>query len=463
MKVGLVGAVSLMAVACSGGPPHRTAPSTPPSGGPASSVAVAPSADPAPTVDGDLTFGTVGAVPLLVKRVPESELGTMQLYIRGGASERTANNAGRDALSVRVAVTGGTASLTKDAFDRELFRLGTEVGGTSLNAYSMFYAKALAAHMERSFELLAEVFLRPALPPREVERQRARLLTQLRARLRSPEGELNEGTRRLFYAGHPYENAASGTEETVSRFSRDDLVAHLAARRSQSRLAVVVVGPVAYATVAGWVRRHFSSLPRGAYAPPALPPVGHEAAALAFTKADLPTHYLEASFVTPGWDEPDFPASIVALRVLGQRLFDEVRTKRSLSYAPTVRHVWSAAVTRGALYVTAVDVNTTVRVMLDEVAKLKRELVTESELRGVQATFATSQLMANEATDGQADWIALVTLVGGDPRIRHQLLDRVAGVTPEQVRTFAREHLVNLQTAVVGPTAPDPAVFKLVP
>jgi len=433
-------------------------PTPPPPQPPPQAASEVPS-DPAPVVDDDLTVGFVHGLKVMVKQVEAAELGTMQLYVRGGARFRTAENAGLDSLSVRAAVTGGTQTLDKDDFDKELFELGTEVGATALNAYSMFYAKALSENMARSFELLADVFIRPALPAKELELQRARLLTQIKARTSSPDGQLAEQSRQLFYAGHPYEHAASGTDLTVNRFTRDDLVAYMASLRQTSRLAIVVVGPVDYATVAGWVKTQFGELPRGTYTPPALPPVSHAAPQLRTTMLNIPTTYVESSFSTPGWEDPGFAASILAIRLLRKRLFDEVRTKRSLSYAPTARHSWTSEVTRGSLYVSAENVNETMKVMFDEVEKLKTELIGEVELRGAKSVFITSTLMANESTDGQASFIALCALVGGDHRLRHQLPERIKAVTPEQIRAFARKYLTDMQTVVVGATEVDPAVF----
>lgn len=426
-------------------PPPPTMPEAPP--------------DPEPVVDGDLTVGSIHGIDVMVKQVEAAELGTMQLYVRGGARFRTADNAGLDSLSVRAAVTGGTKALDKDDFDKELFELGTEVGATALNAYSMFYAKALRENMARSFELLADVFLRPALPAKELELQRARLLTQIKSRNSSPDGQLAEQSRRLFYAGHPYEHAASGTELTVGRFQRDDLVDYMASLQDASRIAIVVVGPVDFATVADWVKTHFGAVPRGSYEATALPRVSHEAPQLRTTTLQIPTNYVESSFTTPGWQDDDFAASILAVRLLRKRLFDEVRTKRSLSYAPTARHSWTAEVTRGSLYVSAVKVNETMKVMYDEVEKLKTELIGDVELRGAKSVFITSTLMSNESTDGQASWIAMCALVGGDHRLRHQLPERIKAVTAEQVRAFARKHMTKMQTVVVGSAEVDPSVF----
>jgi hypothetical protein len=52
--------------------------------------------------------------------------------------------------------------------------------------------------------------------------------------------------------------------------------------------------------------------------------------------------------------------------MLGERLFEEVRTKRNLSYAPGIGCDATETGTTCAIYVTAVDLNATLPVMIDD-------------------------------------------------------------------------------------------------
>jgi zinc protease len=192
-----------------------------------------------------------------------------------------------------------------------------------------------------------------------------------------------------------------------------------------------------------------------------VPKPSFETARLTLIEAELPTNYIEASFIAPSWGDEHFAASILTMRMLSRRLFDEVRTKRNLSYAPSARHAWSSDVSRGSLYVTAVDANTTIKVMHDEVRKLQTILVSDKELTGAKSVFITEQLMSNEATNGQASWLALCDIVGGDYKLANDLNERVKAVTAEDVRAFVKAHIGRLQTVVMGdPAKIDKALFS---
>src|SRR5205807_8784010 len=134
----------------------------------------------------------------------------------------------------------------------------------------------------------------------------------------------------------------------------------------------------------------------------------------------------------------DLAVAMVAMRILGFREWEEVRTKRNLSYAPAAFLRWNSAVPTGSLYVTATDPNATLKVMLAEAARLQREPVPAADLAGTKSVFLTSYLMDDQATDGQAGQLARAQILGGDWRLARLLPERIRQVTAADVQRFAR-------------------------
>jgi zinc protease len=421
---------------------------------------VAP-ADPPPVVDGDVTIAHENGLRIVIKRIEGAELASLQLYVRGGARLRQPETAGIELLGLRTSIEGGTETLEKEAFGRKLSSLGSDLGTSSLNAYSVIAAKALTENVGATFALMADAFLAPALPPSEIELQRDRLIASIKQRDVTPDGRLELLVNEAMYKGHPFENLSTGTETSVASLTPAMIAEHLASLRQTRRLSLVVVGDVTLEQIGGLVREHFGELPRGAYEHAAVPSPRFERPKLSIVPSELPTTYIEASFPAPRWEEADFAASIIAMRILSRRVWEEVRTKRNLSYAPSARHGWSGESPRGSLYVTAVDPNTTMRVMIDEVQKLASAPVDEVELAGARSVFVTSHLMSNESTDGQGSWLAMCDLIGGDWRLSRSLPERIKAVTASEIQTYVEKHVRRLQTVVLGPTAPiDEALFE---
>lgn len=413
--------------------------------------------DPAPVTEGDVTEAHLGGMTLLVKRRPTAELVAVQLHVLGGARNWTAADAGVEALAFRVAATGGAGTLDKEALGRRLASLGATLQGSTGRDDSALAAKAPAAAFEAVFGLVADAFLAPALPEAEVTLARGQALLALQQERENPDGALGLLVERALLAGTPYANRPQGTPETVAKLGRDALAAQLAKLREGSRLLLVVVGPVEPERVIALARQAYGGLPRGSFAPAPFPRPAFTAPSLSAEQRTLPTNYLQVMFAAPGPGAPDYPAARIASFVLNQRLFEEVRTKRNLSYAPGARYDVAAGAAFGGFYVTAVDPAAALPVMVGELQRLATQPVPAAELEGAKSTFRTGFLMGQETNDAQAASLARGLVQAGDWRYFGRLLEGAAKVSAADVQAYAGQYARNLQAVVLGdPAKVDP-------
>ena len=418
-----------------------------------------PGGDPAPITEGDVTELSINGMTVLVKRIPGAELAAIQLYVKGGARNWGAADAGVENLAVSVATSGGTSKLDKDTYARRLAALGSDIGASSGNDFSVFGAKALTTKLDETFDILCDTFLSPALPASELELQRQNMLLRLHHEEESPDARLGLLSHRSLFKGHPYENRAVGTIESVTKLTAEQTKAHLAKLRESSRLLLVVVGDVDAAHIADLARQKLGGLPRGSFKDAPMPGLSFSKSQVGVTSDKLPTNYIQGVFAAPSWRDRDFYAAMVGMEHLGFRMFEEVRTKRNLSYAPKAAYRFGGGVPTGVLYVTAVDPATTIKVMFDEVKKLQSEKLSPKQLEAAKSTFLTGSLMGTETTDGQASSLARAQMFAGDWRVQKTLLDHVKAVSADDVQTFAKKHIGKLQFQIVGNASIDKGLF----
>jgi len=201
-------------------------------------------------------------------------------------------------------------------------------------------------------------------------------------------------------------------------------------------------------------------LPRGSYADTPLPQFTSDRGEVTGVTADLPTNYISAVVPGPTWRDPDYYVAWAAMATLNARVLEEVRTKRSLSYAPGA--FFDAGILPVAgLYVTAVDPVKTMEVMLGEVTRLRDELVPAAELARTKATMVTDFFIGQQSLLGQAGQLGDAQLFAGDWHRTRTMIDEVKAVTVEQVRAWAKAHLTRFKTFVVGdPTTIDQAALE---
>jgi zinc protease len=309
--------------------------------------------------------------------------------------------------------------------------------------------KAPTAAWDDAFALLADVFLAPAMPSTEVAIAKEQRLSEIRHEMEDGDGRLDRLTHTTLYAGHPYE-ASIETLESVGGLADADVVAHAAKLRETSRLLLVVVGDVDATHVIDQVARAFASLPTGTYADTKTAPLHFDAGRLAGDAFKLPTNYVQTAFASPAWTDADYVPVWLSTRVLKERVWEEVRTKRNLSYAPDAYFENKSAGPYGAMYVTATDPETTMKVMMAEAKRLQDEPVPEKELAGVRAVFATRYAIETESTAGAASELAEAQILAGDWRFADKLLDRAKATTPAEIQAAAKKWMTAYQTAIVG-------------
>jgi zinc protease len=448
----------LVACADTTPPPVAPPPPAPVVAPPPAPVAVA---DPAPVTEGNVTVAFVRGMQVVVKRTPGAEFVAADLAIRGGVRNWTADNAGIEDVALGVATSGGTQSLAKGPFAQKLASLGADIDSHAGPDFSTIATKAPKASWDDLFPLFVDTFLAPALPASEFEVVKQRALAGRHHEQEDGDGRLQLLMRKALFTGHPYANRSDGTVETLSALKASDLAPQLAKLRDTARLVLIVVGDVDPAHVLDQVKTAFASVPHGSYVDTPLPPLHFTAPSFLGDPFKIPTNYIETAFSGPTWSDPDFATMRLGMFLLSERVFDEVRTKRNLSYAPSARFETGRTTPYGFLYVTAVDPNAAMKVMMDEARRLQNEPVPAKELAGVKSLFVSRDFQKHEPVDGQAGDLENAILLGGDWHVAKSVVDGVRATTPEALQAAAKKWIVGLQTSIVGdPGKLDPKIVS---
>jgi len=400
----------------------------------------------------------VNGLKVLVKRREGSQTVAVQLYIRGGVENVTATNAGVEAFMLNVA-SEASLSYPRDRMRKELARMGTVIGESVNYDYSALAMAATRANFDKSFDIFADVAMNPAFTKEDVDLVKTRLIASLSGETDEPDPYLQRLQEKVAYAGHPYLNRPEGTAETISRLTAEDLRAYHKGIMQTSRLLLVIVGDLDPAQLKPRIAATFGKLPRGEYKTPVLPQLAFNASSVEVTSRELPTNYIQGLFTAPPIISPDIYPMYVASSLLRDRVFEEVRVKRNLSYAPDA-FLRTQAANIGGIYVTAVDANQAVRVMLNEITRLQREPVSKDDITAVIAQFLTTYYIGQETNAAQAASMAQYELIGGGWRNSLQFLEKLRAVAPADVQRVSQKYMRNIRFVVLGnPSQIDKSAF----
>ncbi|HAF16128.1 MAG TPA: hypothetical protein DHU55_04610 [Blastocatellia bacterium] len=400
----------------------------------------------------------VNGLKVLVKRREGSLTVAAGLFIKGGSRNITAENAGIEALMLDAA-TEASAAFPRDRMRDEQSRMGTVISSSENNDYSVLSLRCTRPYFDRSWQMFVDVALHPSFTKEDVALVQEKMVVSLRDDTDDPDTYLQRLQERVAYANHPYLNSVEGTAESVARLTPEDLRRYRQRVFETSRLLLVIVGDLDLAKVKALVTAGFGELPRGNYVAKPVPQLTFDKSTVDVTPRNLPTNYVQGLFTAPPPDSPDIYPMRIASSILRDRVFQEVRAKRNLSYAPDA-FLRNQAANIGGIYVTAVDANQSVHLMLEEIARLQRDQVDNEDIQAVVAQYLTSYYMNQETNAAQASELAAYELLGGGWRNSVAVIEKLSAVTPADVQRVAQKYMRNIRFVVLGdPKSVDTRIF----
>ena len=381
----------------------------------------------------------------------------VNMYFRGGSATLDMRQAGIEDLALRVAILA-TKNFPKEKLNAELERMDTRIHASAGRDYSSIALQCVQQNLARSWMILTDVLLNPSFDSVDVELEREKLLSAIRQSKDDPDQYLSSLAMEAYFVDHPYSVDPSGTEKTIRSFTSKDLQSFMRGRIAASGMLLVVVGNTTREELEKMVNESFGKIPQGMYIASLPPAVSFQTPSLKVVRRELPTNYITGYYPAPQTGTDESYAMSLAESILQFRLFEEVRTKRSLSYAP-VSGLGGLFTNYGMIYVTAVQPETTVTVMLNEVKKLQSEPVSEKILNDQRNQYLTRYYLRTETNGSQADLLARYELSGAGYLKAEKYLESIRNVTPEAIQKVCQKYMHNLQFVLLG----NPAELKLAP
>lgn len=384
----------------------------------------------------------------------------LEIRFRGGASLDAPGKRGAINLMTGL-LEEGTGEMDARAFARETEALATSFGFDVSDDSLSVSARFLTENRDASIALLRAALQEPRFDEQAIERVRQQVLSGIRSEAKDPNDIAGRSFDQIAFGDHPYASSLSGTEESVTALTRDDLLDAHKAVLAQDRIYIGAVGDITPEELAALMDELLSGLPEQG-AP--MPPMAEITIPGGVTVVPFETPQSVALFGHEGipLEHPDYFAATLLNQILGgggfeSRLMEEVREKRGLTYG-----VYSYLVPKdlAATYLGSVSsandrIAQAIEVIRAEWSKAAAEGVTQAELDDAK-TYMTGAYPLRFDGNGPIAQIMVGMQMSGLPidyiATRN---DRVEAVTLEDVKRVAGELLDpdGLHFVVVGQPA----------
>jgi zinc protease len=357
---------------------------------------------------------------------------------------------------VAALLNQGTASKSSEQIANAIESAGGAVGVGSGNELSFINGAVIKDQVDLVLGLASDMVQHPAFAPEEIDRQRRQMLSSLQVSYDDPDYIADLVFDRLVFGFHPYGRPNEGTPQSIGRITRDDLVAFTRTWFVPNNALLAVVGDLsadeAFAAAdkafGGWAKRDVPPVT------PVDPPPPTRRIVVIDRPGSAQTEIRAGQLGIPH-DHPDFLPLDIAVRILGgegaNRLFGVLRTDRGLTYGASadMRAYKSAGLIIAQTNTRSPTTGQTLRLLVDEYAKLQKEPIDGRELRGAQDFMSGSFPLTIETPSAIAEQVLGRLFYGQDLKELETYRERVEKISVGDITRVSRQLLKPDQLSIV--------------
>jgi predicted Zn-dependent peptidase len=379
---------------------------------------------------------------VLTEKMPHVRSVAVGVWIRRGSRHEEKAESGL-AHFLEHMVFKGTERRSQAEIAQEMDEIGGQTDAFTSLEYAGFHAKVLDEHVVRAVDLLSDIVSQPRFDAEELERERKVILDEMKSVEDTPDDVVHDLFTEAFWPDHALGRPVLGRVETVSSFTRKDLLRFFEKIYAPSNLIVAAAGNLEEDQILDLVRERFSSL--------STPPDGivnlapKVSPTIQLSEKDLELAHLVVGSEAPPQASHRRHAAYVLNAALGgnlsSRLFQVIREEHALAYS--VFSSLSAHHDTGQFSIYAGTEPRNVPLVLDlvvaELRRIKSEPVEAAELARAKSHLRGSILMGLESTSARMSQLARQEIYFGRQVSPDEVISGIDAVTSAEVLELASE------------------------
>ncbi|MFF1854932.1 M16 family metallopeptidase [Streptomyces sp. NPDC058219] len=420
-------------------------------------------------IKGDNGIGTVrrttlpGGLRIVTETLPSVRSATFGIWAHVGSRDET------------PALNGATHYLEHLLFKRTARRsaldissaldaVGGEMNAFTAKEYTCYYARVLDTDLPLAIDVVCDMLTGSLILEEDVDVERGAILEEIAMTEDDPGDCVHDLFAQTMFGDSALGRPVLGTVDTVNALTADRIRRFYKKHYDPTHLVVAAAGNIDHAKVVRQVRAAFEKAGalRAADATPLAPRDGRRAIRTA-GRVELLGRKTEQAHIVLGMpglartDDRRWALGVLNTALGGgmsSRLFQEVREKRGLAYS--VYSYTSGFADCGLFGVYAgcrpSQVHDVLKICRDELDTVAANGLTDDEIVRAIGQLRGSTVLGLEDTGALMNRIGKSELCWGEQMSVDDMLGRIAAVTPDEVRSVAREILGRRPSlAVIGP------------
>ena len=406
--------------------------------------------------------GLAGGATLVTAAMPERLSASLVLAFGGGSRLEDERHAGVSHFIEHLFFKGTQKRPTSKEIADAIEGVGGFINASTDKELTAYWTRVPAEHVELGLDVMLDIVSNSKLTPADIERERMVILEELRMYQDQPQDFVQNLFEEIMWPNHPLGRDIAGTEESVVRLTRDDIIEYANAHYRLPNLVMGVAGAVDEMRMLDLVRSGLTLPPEpdGQLAPMRPEPLTGPRVLMRRRRTEQAHVCLGVRAIS--YLHPDRFTIDLLNTVLGEgmssRLFLNIRERLGLAYdvhSFTQKHR-DTGLLGVYLGVDPKNAVSAVSAVIAEMQNLCDHDLTGEELNRAKEFTKGRLRLELESTNGVSFWLAYQQLLIGSIKTIEEEVAIVDAITAADVRRVANEVLrAPIQMAVIGPFAKD--------
>jgi len=378
---------------------------------------------------------------------------SVQLFLDGGTANYPKEQEGIEALTLDVVTQGGTTNNPKADFFGKLEKMGSQVGSDAQYDYATLSLRCLKTYWDNSWDLFVDAVNNPAFNEDEFKNIQSQSVVGAKQGEADADTYLRNTAMNNAFKGMNYSKTPEGSAGSLEKLTLDQIKDYYKRLLGKDQMVLVVVGDVKADDLKAKVKAAFGDLKAEGIPVKPEGKIFFNESSYNEVEREIATNYMRGYMNAPDLGSEDEVAMKVAMSILSNRYFDEIRTKRSLSYAPYAAYPSSILGNPYTfIYVSTDKPNEAASVMMDEITKICKDGFSKEELVNKKGDFLTKHYMSMETVSSQAGSLGRAALSGNWKRTE-KFLEAVEGLSLEQINAAFKKYAKAINWTYLGDTS----------
>lgn len=401
-------------------------------------------------------------IRVITAAMPTLRSASVSLYVGAGSRYERDEEAGLSHFLEHLLFKGSKKRPTAKEISEAIDGVGGVMNGGTDRELTIYYIKVARSHLDLALDVLTDLVRHPLLDPAEFAKERQVVLEELAMVADSPQQLTDLLMDALLWPDQPLGRDVAGTPESVSALTQEMVAEYLQRQYVANNVVISLAGDIDHQQMVDAISGALGDWKPGKPSRwfPATDGQGPR-----FGLRYKATEQAHINIAMRGFslNHPDRFALSFLSTILGEgmssRLFLELREKRGLVYDV---HSYSTHFLDAGAFIIYAGVDPkkaveTIKVILEEVARLRDVGPTPEELTKARELSKGRLLLRMEDTRAVSGWLGGQELLLGKVRSVDQAVAEMEAVTLEDLQRVARELIVGeqLHLSVVGPYRSD--------